>query len=81
METRVTVIPREEDQPYIPRFRAKCQGSTQCIRCKLTGFHDQTPQENTTLMKQATIGIMVMIVLGSVIMAAIYLTLKMVRIL
>jgi len=61
-----------------PIFRQKCLGQNQCLWCKLTGYHNQSPLERQQLMKQVVIGIMVLIVLLAILVGAAALVFRMV---
>lgn len=72
-ETRVEVIPPQ------PSFQSeRCPPHSTCILCKLTGRHNQSQPEKMALMKQATVGFMIMVVMLGIVGIAIALVFKMV---
>ena len=59
--------------------RESCPSANKCILCKLTGHHDQSPLEKTALMKQATVGILILVILGAIVIGAAVMMLRMIR--
>ena len=58
-----------------------CKGANKCLWCKLAGHHSQTQEERTLLIKQASIGLMVIFIIITVAVGTAYYLMKMVRIL
>lgn len=51
-------------------------GANPCLWCRMVGYHDQTPEERSTLIKQASIGILVMTILLVVVGGAIIMLIR-----
>lgn len=68
----ITMVP--EDSTQLP-LRESCTGK-KCFWCSLTGYHNQTPLERNMLMKQATIGILVLTILAFIVIVALGMAFK-----
>ena len=80
---RIINLPQQPfgiSEDFTPPYRETCTGDKKCILCKLTGYHNHTPQGKTALMKQAALGFLVIIILVFILIAAVFMALRMVGI-